>query len=343
MDDLNHNVSLDARPAATTRLRITTVAAILLGAVAAIGAARTVVAEGPPPNIVLIVADDLGYGDLGCYGQQLIETPRLDRLAAEGLRFTQFYAGATVWAPARCVLMPGLPTGHATVRGNAAAGGQRVGLRRDDVTLAELARDAGYATAVCGKWGLGEAGAGSEGLPNDQGFDHFFGYLNQTHAHNYYPEFLWRNTTRVPLRNVVRKLTPRSPGGVATTKVDYSHDLIADDALRFVEQHRDGPFLLYWAPTIPHANNEATRATGDGQEGPDYGTYADRSWPHPDKGQAAMITRLDADVGRLLDLIARLGLDERTLVLFTSDNGPHREGGQNVERFRPAGPLRGMK
>src|SRR3989304_2831978 len=146
MDDLNHNVSLDARPAATTRLRITTVAAILLGAVAAIGAARTVVAEGPPPNIVLIVADDLGYGDLGCYGQQLIETPRLDRLAAEGLRVTQFYAGAAV-----C-----LPPGHPTVRGNAAAGGQRVGLRRDDVTLAELARDAGYATAVCGKWGLGE-------------------------------------------------------------------------------------------------------------------------------------------------------------------------------------------
>jgi len=330
---------LRSRRARVAQLGIAAVLVAMVGGSTAI--ARDSEADVPKsPNIVLILADDLGYGDLGCYGQQVIKTPRLDQMAAEGLRFTQYYAGSTVCAPARCVLMTGLHTGHCTVRGNSGPGG-RVGLRNEDVTVAEMLHDAGYATALCGKWGLGEVD--TEGLPNDQGFDYFYGYLNQAHAHNYYPEFLWRNTSRVPLRNVVTHPKPHSLGGIATTKVDYSADLVANEALRFVEDHRDGPFFLYWALTIPHANNEAARATGDGQEVPDYGIYADRPWPDPDKGQAAMITRMDGDVGRMLDLIARLGLDDRTLVLFTSDNGPHREGGQDLKRFHPAGPLRGIK
>jgi uncharacterized sulfatase len=294
------------------------------------------------PNIVLILADDLGYGDLGCYGQQVIETPRLDRMAAEGMRFTQFYAGSTVCAPSRCVLMTGLHTGHARVRGNGPVRLQS--LQSEDVTVAELLKQAGYATALCGKWGLGDLPGGEDGLPTVQGFDYFYGYLNQTHAHNYYPDFLWRNNERVPLRNEVKHIPQAdSPGGYATTKVEYSHDLIAGEAIRFVREHRDQPFFLFWAVTIPHANNEARRALGDGQEVPDYGNYADRPWRNSDKGQAAMITRMDADVGRLFDTLQELGIDDETLVLFTSDNGPHREGGQDVERFDPNGPLRGFK
>jgi arylsulfatase A-like enzyme len=294
------------------------------------------------PNVVLILADDLGYGDLGCYGQQVIETPRLDRMAAEGLRFTQFYAGSTVCAPSRCVLMTGRHTGHARVRGN---GGTSIqSLRRDDVTIAELLKQAGYATALCGKWGLGDAHPGNEGLPNDQGFDYFFGYLNQTHAHNYYPDFLWRNSQQVVLPNTVTHLPqPDSPGGYATKKVAYSHDLVTEEAINFVRSNRDKPFFLFWAITIPHANNEARRELGDGQEVPDYGIYTDRAWPNSDKGHAAMITRMDAGVGRLVDTLQELGIDDDTLVLFSSDNGPHHEGGQDVQRFDPNGPLRGMK
>jgi arylsulfatase A-like enzyme len=288
------------------------------------------------------LADDLGYGDLGCYGQRVIETRRLDRMAAEGMRLTQFYAGSTVCAPSRCVLMTGRHTGHARVRGN--GGGRIQSLRADDLTIAEMLKQAGYAAALCGKWGLGDVPDGTAGLPNVQGFDYFYGYLNQTHAHNYYPDYLWRNTERVALQNVVTHIPEAtSPGGYATKKVEYSPDLITGEALRFVRANRDRPFFLFWATTVPHANNEARRALGDGQEVPDYGIYADRPWPNSDKGQAAMITRMDADVGRLFDLLAELDIDDNTLVLFTSDNGPHREGGQSAERFDPNGPLRGMK
>jgi uncharacterized sulfatase len=302
------------------------------------------------PNIVFILADDLGYGDLGCYGQKLIRTPRLDQMAAEGLRFTDFYAGNTVCAPSRSVLMTGQHTGHTHVRGN--AGGpdmSKQSLRDEDVTVAEVLRSAGYQTALCGKWGLGdEAPGGRAGLPRKQGFDYFYGYLNQTHAHNYYPEFLWKNEEQVPLRNVVERVDNRNggfSGGWATQRVDYSHDLIAGEALNFIRQRAGGekPFFLFLSLTIPHANNEGTRGTGDGQEVPDYGIYADRDWPNQDKGQAAMITRMDADVGRLLDLLKELKIDKNTLVMFSSDNGPHNEGGHHPERFDPNGALRGMK
>lgn len=291
-------------------------------------------AEGRP-NIIFILADDLGYGDLGCYGQKMIQTPSVDRMAVEGMRFTDCYAGSTVCAPSRCCLMTGLHTGHARIRGNA-----NVPLEPGDITVAGMLKAAGYATGLVGKWGLGEAS--SVGIPNRQGFDSFFGYLNQTHAHNYYPEFLWRDQEQVRLRNEVPKEKAGSvPGsGVATKRVDYSHDLFARDALGFLEKHRREPFFLYLAFTMPHANNEAGNK---GMEVPDFGPYAGKDWPEPEKGRAAMITRMDADIGRLFAKLRELQLDEKTIVFFTSDNGPHREGGANPDFFRSSGPLQGIK
>ena len=255
-------------------------------------------------NIIFILADDLGYGDLGCYGQELIKTPHLDRMAAEGLRFRNFYAGCTVCASSRSVLMTGQHMGHTWVRGNGR--GPEQALRDEDVTVAEVLKSAGYSTSLCGKWGLGDAKTETEvGLPNNQGFDHFFGYLNQVHAHNYYPEFLWRNQGRVGLRNVVKK-SPNSyggfAGGYATKQLDYSHDLVMAEALQFIDEQQEQPFFLYVALTIPHANNEGTRMSEDrnGQEVPHHGIYAQKDWPDPDKGQAAMISRMDYGIGVLL-------------------------------------------
>jgi arylsulfatase A-like enzyme len=295
------------------------------------GQRQEAAAAAVKPNIIFILADDLGYGDLGCYGQQVIQTPNLDRMAAEGMIFTDHYAGSTVCAPSRCCLMTGMHTGHAWVRGNT-----RVPLRPEDVTIAQLLQGAGYTTGIIGKWGLGEPE--TTGIPNRKGFDYWFGYLNQAHAHNYYPEYLWRNEQKVPLANEVRPVNP--PSGVATKRVQYSHDLFAAEALRFVWENRNRPFFLYLAFTIPHANNEDKP---DGMEVPSYGSYADLDWPNPQKGHGAMITRMDADIGRLFARIKALGLDERTLVLFSSDNGPHQEGGVDPEFNDSNGMLRGHK
>jgi len=277
------------------------------------------------PNVIFIMADDLGYGDLGCYGQKVIQTPQIDRLAAEGVRFTQFYSGSTVCAPARCCLMTGLHTGHAHVRGN-----KRVPLRPADVTVAEIFKRAGYTTGIVGKWGLGEPD--TTGIPNRQGFDYWFGYLNQRNAHNYYPPFLWKNQRKYPLG-----------GNRDEGRNQYSHDLFTQEALAFLERCQDQPFFLYLAYTIPHANNELGRKAGDGMEVPDYGPYADRDWPTTQKGQAAMITRMDRDIGRIIARLQALGLDRRTLVIFSSDNGPHAEGGVDPKFFDSNGPLRGIK
>jgi arylsulfatase A-like enzyme len=282
------------------------------------------------PNIVFILADDLGYGDLGCYGQKRILTPNLDRMAAEGMRFTQFYAGSTVCAPSRCSLMTGLHTGHAIIRGNA-----NVPLRPQDVTVAKVLKDAGYTTGLIGKWGLGEAD--TTGVPNRQGFDYFYGYLNQVHAHNYYPDYLWKNQEKVVIEgNVVKS-------GVASKRAQYSPDLFTKEALAFVEQNREKPFFLYLAYTIPHANNERGAKEGNGMEVPSDAPYSDKTWPQVEKNYAAMVTRLDADVGRLQKRLKELGLDENTIVFFSSDNGPHKEGGADPKYFESAGPLRGFK
>ena len=303
------------------------------------------ISASEPPNIVFIMADDLGYGDLGCYGQQVIKTPRLDRMAAEGIQFRNMYAGCTVCAPSRSVLMTGQHMGHTYVRGNAGKNDRSIqSLRPEDVTVAEVLKQAGYTTGLFGKWGLGDESEGSEeGVPTRQGFDEFFGYLDQGHAHNYYPEFLWRNREKVPLRNEVVDGEGPFKAGYSSKRIDYSHDLIMDEALQFIDRVHDKPFFLYLALTIPHANNEGRRGTGDGQEVPDYGIYADENWPNPDKGQAAMITRMDTGIGTLLDKLDSLGIDERTLVIFTSDNGNHDEGGHDTDRFDPNGPLRGSK
>ena len=298
------------------------------------------------PNIIFIMADDLGYGDLGCYGQEKIKTPVLDEMAREGIQFRSFYAGCTVCASSRSVLMTGQHMGHTWVRGNAGTDMSVQTLRSHDVTVAERLKTAGYSTALCGKWGLGDSVPGNTGLPNDQGFDFFYGYLNQVHAHNYYPEFLWRNKEKEILRNVVQGVG-RSYGGFeggwATKRIDYSHDLVVEEAVQFIKRSYETPFFLYLALTIPHANNEGTRGTGDGQEVPDYGIYKNRDWKKQDKGQAAMITRMDGDIGRLNTLLKKLGIAENTIVMFTSDNGHHNEGGHNTEIFDPNGPLRGMK
>jgi arylsulfatase A-like enzyme len=295
------------------------------------------------PNLIWIMADDLGYGELGCYGQKVIRTPHLDRMAQEGLRFTQFYAGATVCAPSRSVLMTGQHHGHTRVRGNAGQTNPAAqALKPGDVTLAKVLQQAGYATALVGKWGLGDIGAAESGLPRKHGFDYFFGYLNQRHAHNHFPGFLWRNEGRIALPNVVTPVGGDG-AGYAMDGVLYADDLLADEALKFVARHQARPFFLYWSAVIPHANNERNRELKDGTEAPDYGPYANRDWPAQDKGQAAMVTRLDGYVGRLLDHLRELGLAENTLVIFTSDNGPHDESSHSLARFQPSGPFSGIK
>ncbi len=297
--------------------------------------AAAVASESPPsgrkPNIVYILADDLGYSDLGCYGQKLIRTPRIDRLAAEGMRFTQHYAGAPSCQPSRCVLFTGKHTGHARVRANS-----KLPLLPEDFTLCEMLLGKGYATGGVGKWGLGLEE--STGAPWRKGMHDFFGYLDQTHAHTYYPDHLWKNDRRVEI--------PENQAGQRRT---YSHDVLADAALDFIRRHRDRPFFFYGAFTIPHA--EVTVPHDSLAE------YLDQ-WPEPkafpgsktycpqDKPRAvraAMITRFDRDVGRLLDLLDELGIADNTLVMFTSDNGPITAGGQDPEFFQSAGPLRGLK
>jgi len=268
------------------------------------------------PNIIFILADDLGYGDVGCYGQKSIKTPSIDRMAAEGVRFTQCYSGSTVCAPSRCALMVGQHTGHCIIRGN-----DRVPLRPEDVTVAEVLKKAGYATAIIGKWGLGEPG--TTGIPNRKGFDYWFGYLNQKHVHDYYTDHLWRNEEDVKI-----------PFGT------YSHDLFTKEALEWVRKHADSPFFLYLAYTIPHANNEMGK---EGMQVPSDEPYSKESWPQAQKNHAAMITRMDRDIGKLMSLLKDLGIDQDTVLFFTSDNGPHKEGGGDPEFFHSHGPLRGIK
>jgi arylsulfatase A-like enzyme len=306
------------------------------------------IVKSPRPNIIFILADDLGYGDLGCYGQKEIATPNIDRIAKEGLIFTDHYAGSTVCAPSRCSLMTGLHTGHCWIRGNAL-----IPLRPSDVTVAELLKKAGYTTGIIGKWGLGEAG--TTGIPNKKGFDYWFGYLNQRHAHNYYPEFLWKNQEKIAVEG--NQLPPESSAedriggwGRSVKQVTYSGDLFTKEALAFLEQNSDfakatpdkkgRPFFLYLTYTTPHANNEAGQ---NGMEVPSLGQYADKDWPPPQKGHAAMITRMDGDIGKVMAKLFEFGLDENTLVIFSSDNGPHKEGGADPAFNKSSGPLRGYK
>ena len=294
------------------------------------------------PNIVYIMCDDLGYGDLGCYGQKVIQTPNLDRMAAEGMKFTDHYSGHTVCRPSRLVLWTGQHVGHTGLAGNRPR--NLTGMER---TVAAELKKVGYVTGGIGKWALGNVEEPSEvnndGHPNNNGFDYWFGYLNQGRAHNFYPAYLWENDRQVKLAGNVISDHPSARGRVSSKRVTYSHDVMTEAAFEFIRDHKQGPFLLHMHWTIPHANNEGGRVFGDGMEIPDYGIYKAKDWPNPEKGFAAMISRMDADVGRLFDLLQSLSIDEKTLVLFTSDNGPHKEGGHDHEFFDSNGVLKGYK
>ncbi|MFZ5828970.1 MAG: arylsulfatase [Planctomycetota bacterium] len=288
-------------------------------------------ADAPKPNIVYILADDLGYGDLGSYGQKLIRTPCLDRMAAEGMRFTQHYAGGPSCQPSRCVLFTGKHTGHARMRANS-----KLPLLPEDFTISQMMKQAGYATGGVGKWGLGDAE--TSGDPWRKGFDEFFGYLDQTHAHTYYPDFLWRDGQRFDIE-----------GNQNGQRITYSHDLFAEQALDFIRRHNNQPFFFYAAFTIPHAEvtvpeDSLAEYRGKWPEPeafPGSKTYCSQDQPRAVR--AAMITRMDRDVGRILNLLDELEIADRTLVLFTSDNGPITAGGQDPQFFESAGPLRGLK
>lgn len=285
-----------------------------------------------PPNIIFIMADDLGYGDLGCYGQEEIKTPHIDQLAEQGMRFTQAYAGSTVCAPTRSVLMTGLHTGHTRIRGNTGFTGPKrerinVPLRDEDLTVAEYLKKAGYATGVTGKWGLGEPG--TTGTPNQQGFDQWLGYLNQRHAHGFYPEYIWQNESMLSL-----------DGNLGGHQNDWVHDRMTNFCLDFIEENQKQPFFLYAAYTIPHGRYEI--ASDD--------PYSDKDWPQDVKNYAAMVTHLDQDVGRILSLLKDLGIDEKTIVFFTSDNGAeiyYFRQKDLIEEYdnllNSRGPLRGWK
>jgi arylsulfatase A-like enzyme len=288
-------------------------------------------AEKTKPNVVYIMADDLGYGDLSCYGQLKFETPNIDRLATEGIRFTQHYSGSTVCAPSRCSLMTGKHTGHTFVRGNQEVKPEgQWPLPEGTATLGVLFKQVGYTTGMFGKWGLG--GPGSTGDPMRQGFDAFYGYNCQRHAHRYDVDYLWHDDEKV---NV-------SPS-------DYSHDLISEQALTFIRDHKDEPFFCYMPITIPHAAVQVPEddAAPFREKWPEFedvvGKYAGVEVMNPIARFAGMVTRMDRTVGQVLDLLEELGLDDNTLVIFTSDNGPHQEGGHDPVFFDSNGPLRGIK
>jgi arylsulfatase len=319
------------------------------------------------PNIVLIVADDLGYGELGSYGQEFIRTPTLDRLAAEGMRFTRHYSGSPVCAPSRATLLTGLHTGHAVVRDNDEM------VERGDVwgdtliegnhplpsgtyTLGHMLQDAGYVTAAIGKWGLG--GPGDSGEPNLQGFDHWFGYLCQREAHNYYPTHLWRNGEREPLPgNPYFRAHQRLPAKADAADPDsytayrgrtYAMDAMIDDAEAFIRTHAEGPFFLYLPVPVPHVAlqvpEESVREyAGEFPETPYRGERGYLPHRTPRAAYAAMITRMDEGIGRLLGALTELGVSDNTVVLFTSDNGPTFNGGTDSDFFESTGGLRGLK
>jgi arylsulfatase A len=294
------------------------------------------------PNIIFIMTDDQGYNDLGSYGATLIQTPVLDQMAREGMRFTQHYAGTSVCAPSRAVLMTGQHSGRVSIRGNRQ--GEPYGqmpLPANTLTIPSLLKKAGYNNAMIGKWGLGVEGTAGE--PTNQGFDYYFGYLDQVLAHNHYPEYLMRNGEKVMLNNVVQYLDTthwsRGYGSYPVEMNDYSQDHFTREALQFIEENRDGPFFLYYPVIIPHDNGEALPGKRY-SEVPSFGIYADSLWTEEEKGYAAMITHLDGEIGKLLDKLKELGIDENTIIFFTSDNG-----GDSPGRFSEISnyPLRGIK
>lgn len=278
------------------------------------------------PNIILILADDLGYGDLGCYGQKRIQTPHLDRLAAHGARFTQVYAGSSVCAPSRCCLMTGMHNGHSRIRDNVP---HDVALLEEDITIAEVLKTAGYRTGAIGKWSLGTYP--SSGTPERQGFEMFYGHQDQDQAHFYYPDHLWDRNRVVLL-----------PGNRGEKKQQYTQDLFTGRALEFVRQESKQPFFLYLAYTLPHWSDYPLKSD-ESQIVPSDAPYTDQDWPQVEKNYAAMVTMLDRDVGRLMEALEETGEANETLIIFTSDNGPSAEAKHKPAFFQSAGAFRGTK
>jgi arylsulfatase A-like enzyme len=318
--------------------------------------------ERTKPNIIFIMADDLGYGELGCYGQELIRTPNLDRLAAEGMRFTRFYSGSPLCAPSRCVLLTGYHTGHAAIRDNKEFGdwtdeeeNGQMPLPDSCFTLAESLKTAGYTTAVIGKWGLG--GPDTEGVPNRQGFDYFYGYLDQKQAHNYYPTHLWENEIWDTLNNEYFIPHQHFEGDTADLASfdkykgeEYSLDLMMEKAIQFVRRTSNKPFFLYLPLTIPHLALQVPDKALQEYKGvfPDTAYYGERGYlphPHPKSAYAAMITYMDRWIGELLNVLKKKKIDKNTIVFFTSDNGATygRIGGTDTHYFRSNGILKGFK
>ena len=315
-------------------------------------------ATARPPNIVFVIADDLGIGDLGCYGQKKIRTPNVDLLATEGMRLGQHYSGNAVCAPSRCVLMTGLHPGHAWIRDNQEVQPEgQAPLPAGTMTLARLLQRHGYATGAFGKWGLGAPG--SAGDPLRQGFDRFFGYNCQRQAHNYYPVYLWDNDQRVTLDNPPFSAHQRFPAGADAAQPasyeryqgrEYAPDRIMEQARAFIRENRDRPFFCFVPTTVPHLALQVPRDLLEEYAGawPDEPYLGDRSYlphPKPRAAYAAMITRLDREVGRLVECVRELGLEQQTVIVFTSDNGPlyDRVGGTDTDFFDSASGLRGRK
>lgn len=315
----------------------------------------------PSPNIIYIYADDMGVGDIGCYGQQYIKTPNIDRIAEEGVRFTQHYTGAPISAPARCCLLTGKHSGHAYVRNNlelhdsSAFKTGQLPLPGETVTIAKLLKRSGYATAAIGKWGLGSIE--SSGNPNRQGFDLFYGYADQVHAHNHYPSFLWRNSEQVFLENNVPTVHPKYDKAKGTDireeyakymGTQYSLDLMTEEALNFIDANKEKPFFLYIPYVVPHKALQVPDESLEMYDGVfEEETYDGRNGytphPRPRSAYAAMISRMDRRIGDILDHLRKLGLDDNTIVMFSSDNGPAGGGGLDTRFFNSTAGLRGSK
>ena len=332
-------------------------AALLLGAALALPSTHSATAPRPP-NIIFILADDLGYGDIGAFGQKIIRTPNLDRFAAEGLKFTQHYSGNNVCAPSRCVLMTGKHPGHAFIRDNREMKPEgQFPLPADTVTLPKLLQAAGYVTGGFGKWGLG--GPGTTGVPLKQGFDRFYGYNCQAVAHNFYPTHLWDDERHIEIGNPNFSAHQKLPAGAdltapatyaAFTGKVYAPDLISEQTRAFVRANKDRPFFCYVPTTVPHLalqipDDSLAEYLGKFPDPPYDGSRGYLPHPHPRAAYAAMVTRLDREIGRLMDLVKELGLERDTLWVFTSDNGPlyNQLGGTDAEFFNSHGGLRGRK
>lgn len=316
---------------------------LLLGAVSWQARAQS----GPGPNVIFILADDLGYGDLGSFGQKNIPTPNLDRMAAQGMRLTRHYAGASVCAPSRCALFTGKHTGHTSVRGNQPKGQL---IDPAETTLPEVFKSAGYTTGLIGKWGLGNKPPNDD--PARNGFDYHYGYVDMWHAHAFYTEFLYRNGQKVILEGNSTRLNPEAEAvmkrtipadismGLGVNRAKYTPYEFEREALEFIERNRTKPFFLFYSAVTPHANTEFKK---EGMEVSTFGEFANKDWPDPEKGFAQMMRDLDNMVGHIFAKLEATGLADNTLVVFTSDNGPHKEGGHHFDYFDSNGKLRGSK